>query len=304
MPRSSVFIVGLARTGSTILRHALNRSPQVCIASETHFIRRARRLHLARRLAAGQRGDPASLEGVLDELYERSAWPFIRKNVARDQLRGRLSRIEPTDRAIFALFLEMYAGHWCRSATGTVIVGEKTPSHLADLPTLLEWFPEARIIHTFRDPRAIYASSLRRVQEGRWGPKQLAPWAPASLMDPLLVPFQLGRTSVAWLAAVRRHRQLVQTLGSRYRLVRFEDLVSDPERELRACCDTLGVPFERSMIDDVRVVSSSYSSRKHGTPGFDPAAAQRWRSEVDGPARRWFELVAGREMVRFGYRDA
>ncbi len=45
------------------------------------------------------------------------------------------------------------------------MLGEKTPTHYKYVPTLLEWYPEAKIIHTFRDPRAILVSQLKKMQK-------------------------------------------------------------------------------------------------------------------------------------------
>ena len=45
-----VFIVGLPRTGSTLLRTLLNRSDRVSIAAETHFLHQFARLGKQKRL--------------------------------------------------------------------------------------------------------------------------------------------------------------------------------------------------------------------------------------------------------------
>jgi hypothetical protein len=204
-----------------------------------------------------------------------------------------------TERAVLARLIELYAAGRCDG--GTRVIGEKTPEHLAEVPVLAGWFGEARFIHTFRDPRAIYASQLRRAREGRWGVKARLTWVPAAIIDPLLAPVETMRTTVAWMRAARLHRRYRRRFGERYLLVRYEDLVSEPERELRRVCGFLGVAFDPSMIAEIDVVGSSFSATRHAGAGFDPQRATRWRQEVPAVGLGWFRLVAGRELRRFGY---
>ena len=77
--------------------------------------------------------------------------------VPREDIEAYLLASDRTERGIFEAFLRIYADR-----RGKAIIGEKTPAHLAYVETLLEWFPNGRIIHCMRDPRAIYVSELRR----------------------------------------------------------------------------------------------------------------------------------------------
>ena len=233
------------------------------------------------------------------ELRGDQGWPWIRRNVPDERLRADLLAGDLTERGVFVRLIELYVAGRCGARAR--IAGEKTPEHLSDVPALDGWFPEARFIHTFRDPRAIYASQLRRVREGRWGLKARLDRLPAVLVDPLLAPVEALRTTVDWLRAARLHRRYRRQLGERYLLVRYEDLVTDPERELRRVCDFLGVSFDPSMIAEIDVVGSSFGTARHEGVGFDEQRATRWRQEVPAIGLGWFRLVAGRELRRFGY---
>lgn len=297
-------MVGCARTGSTLLRHVLNRSPYVSIASETHYMAWARRTRLIDRLeeVRGVADRDAALRRLARRFLQPDFWIWLRRNVTAEELADRLGRTDLSERAVFATFLELYGERRGGLAPGKGIVGEKTPAHLRDVPRLSAWFPDARFIHTFRDPRGIYASELRALRQGRWGPKARLPWVPARLIDTLLPSFEAVGTLSSWHDASRLHRRYERLLGQRYRLVRFEDLVTDPENEVRAICAFIGIEYDASLLEGVDVVGSSFADEKHGAAGFDPAAAERWREEIHPMARSWFAIALGRRLARFGYR--
>jgi hypothetical protein len=301
--RAPLFIVGSARTGSTLLRHVLNRAPDVCLASETHFMRWARRIHLEAHLRrVHDAGAPEHELRRLAELFFRSDfWPWLRRNVDRDEFARRLSATDLSLASVFGLLIELYAERNCNGANGDVVSGEKTPEHLDAVPAFAAWFPGARVIHTFRDPRAIYASQLRRSREGRWGPKARLPWLPAVAVNWLLAPLEAVTTALAWRKASRLHARYAELLGACYRLERFEDLVADPQREVRAICEFIGVSFRPEMLEGTDVVGSSFEHQRHSSQGFDSTVVTRWRQEVHPLARRWFSIVLRRQLAAFGY---
>ena len=300
-----LFMVGSPRTGSTLLRHVLNRSPHVCLASETHFLKSARRMKLGERLAAAREGTAAHRGPAVDllvaDLLGPTFWPWLRRNVEPAVFTDRLLAIDLSERALFDLLLQLYSEMHCHGRT-VKIRGETTPAHLYGLQTLASWFPDAHFIHTFRDPRAIYASRIVRSEEGRRGMKARLPQIPARLLDPLLAPFEVAETSRVWLDAARLHRRYERVLGQRYRLVRFEDLVTEPEATLRGVCEFIDIPFDPAILEETVVVGSSFEQDRHAAGGFDRDSVDRWRDHVHPLVKTWFALVGRRELRRFGYR--
>jgi hypothetical protein len=214
-------------------------------------------------------------------------WRWLAENVPQDEMESRLLAAERTERGLFAAFLRAYADH-----LGRPIIGEKTPAHLAHVDTLLEWFPDARVIHMMRDPRAVYVSDLRRRRGKLRKPYSWFARVPGFL--PLVILLQ---TAWVWSNSARRIDPYSRRYPERYRVVRFEDLVREPESTLRALYDFLDVQMP-SEATDVKVVSSGF---KRGEHGLDRDAADRWQSQIGSLGRRFLELALRRPMRRVGY---
>lgn len=262
-------------------------------------------MQLPRRLAEATSQD--AVRAVADRLYAVDAysrtgfWAWLRRTIPRADFADRLRTTDRSPSALFSLLIDLYVEHSAQPGSLT-LVGEKTPSHLMFVPDLVAWFPSATVIHTFRDPRAIYASELRRRRQGRWGPKQGLRWIPGPLVDALIAPLEAVRVAFVWRRADRLDRVYRQALGDRYVLVRFEDLVRNPLAELGAICERLRIAFDPRLLD-VDVVGSSFEAGRHAASGFDPSTVDRWRHHVGPFARTWFWIVLGRRMRSRGYRD-
>ena len=164
----------VSRSGTTLTRRILDRHSRIGIATENHYLGHllawegAR--HYFRRL--GDLRDDATVRRLVDLIYSpefqrRSRlrelspyWRWLTERVPRADIEARLLASDRTERGIFEAFLRIYADR-----RGKAIMGEKTPAHLAYVETLLEWFPDARVVHCMRDPRAIHVSELRRRAE-------------------------------------------------------------------------------------------------------------------------------------------
>ena len=169
-------------------------------------------------------------------------------------------------------------------------MGEKTPAHLYYVDELLEWFPDARVIHCMRDPRAIHVSELRRRTEHAVG----FPYRQLTAVPALMERFVLLEVVWAWARAVHRHRVLADRYPGRYRLLRFEDLVARPRATLDGLCDFLGVTAEPRMLEQ-KVTSRG---ARVGSAGFDAAAAERWRERIDPGAQAAIERLLGRRLAQ------
>ncbi|MEO8509632.1 MAG: sulfotransferase [Chloroflexota bacterium] len=301
----SIFVVGLSRSGTTLLRNILNRHDAIAIAPENHFlghlIASEGVRHKLRRF--GDLSDDARLRSMVDFFYDGGLsrasrlrdpsrfWAWLAKRVPREELFARLVATDRSERAIFGAVLDAYAVR-----KGKRIRGEKTPAHLRYVPTLLDWYPGARVIHMMRDPRAIFVSELRRRRATGGG----KPYRFLAAVPPLLAAFVLIETTVIWVEGAWRAGRYGRTFRGRYRMLRFEDLVRRPEVELRQVCAWLGLDFQEEMLEQ-HVVSVG---ARLGEQGIDSEAATRWQSNIPAWADWWFRTALRGRLRTFGYETA
>jgi hypothetical protein len=143
---------------------------------------------------------------------------------------------------------------------------EKTPGNEARVGALLELFPAARFIHIVRNPLPTIASLKRLFAYRGWR------WRVAG---------------VAWrlrssMAAGLRHQE---RLGpGRYHVLRYEDLVAAPEREMSKVAAFLAIEphaclFQPTVNGHPMASNSMYADRRiRGEVLSEPS--EQWRSEL------------------------
>jgi hypothetical protein len=301
----AIFIVGVSRSGTTLMRRVLESSSRIAIATENHFLG-----HLISREGAGRYfrslGDAHDdrvigdiVRYIYSDEYARHSrlrstspyWRWLVRKIDPADLERRLLASDRSDRGLFEAFMRVYADHRERP-----VMGEKTPAHLRYADTLFEWFPDGRLVHMVRDPRGIFVSELRR----RLVRPDSFPYRQLQHVRPLFSLFVLLETTVVWADAADRHARLARRYPDRYTMVRFEDLVRQPRDTLTRVFDFLGVPMEEDVLRQ-KVVSKGF---RQGQQGFDAGAAGRWRDQIGRPAVRWLDLTLRSRMERLGYGAA
>lgn len=295
---SHVFIVGLPRTGTTLTRNILNASDHAGLGGESMFFGDTRRLGLVRRegyrhkfARVGDLRTDAGVERIVDWIYrieENNFWGNLARMVERDEFTKRLLATDRTERGLFDLALCYYAGE-------KPIRGEKTPAHVYAVPTLLEWFPNAKVIHTFRDPRAVYVSNKRKYERRR------LPWLSALARKSRLL-FELYSSldiMLTWRRVLGLHQEYSQRYPGQYLMSRYEDLVLSPQGSIQRLCQFLDIPFQPSMLQQIVLNSSFVPNRDRS--GFDTSAIDRWKQHLHPVVNRWFILWCRRRLVEFGY---
>lgn len=248
---SYIFIVGVGRSGTTLMAGLLSAHPQIAVTPETHFIKRAE--------ANGRLdGSPQDFGKFWEDL---TVWSrFADLEIDPGRCRGLIEeRSDFRFRAIFQALLDSY-----REKQGKPLVGEKTPGHWRYLDTLLSWYPSAKVIFMQRDPRAVIASQLK------------TPWMkirPRSLSGGVFC--QTRSSQIGWLARFwaecHHHASPQWTDDPQVLSVTYEQLVKDAESTLRQVCDFLGEDFDSGMLNRISVAASAVP------PGSEQAGNAVWR---------------------------
>jgi Sulfotransferase family len=222
-------IVGVPRSGTTVLRFMLDAHPMLTIPPETGFL-----VALARLAKAGDCNPHSLFTAITEQPPEAPVWPDFQ--IPRDAFWQRLRALDnltPADAA--RCFYRMYA-----ERHGKPRFGEKTPlygPHIADIASLL---PEARFIHLIRDGRDV-ALSLR----GLW-------FSPGDDIDTL---------AGWWRDAVVATRAQARACAH-YLEVRYEELIREPRATLERICAFVDLAFDPRMLRYFETASQRL--REHG----------------------------------------
>ena len=294
--------MGVSRSGTSLMRMVLSSHSRIAIAGENHYLGHLLPWEGARfsfRRVGDLRDDDAVrrlVTLIYSDGFQRGSrlreaspfWRWLAKRVPRAELEERLLAAERTERGVFTALLRTFADRRHRA-----IMGEKTPAHVGWVDTLLEWYPDGRVIHMIRDPRAVFVSELRRRSQHA----VTLPYRWLVRVPALMRAFILLEVGWAWARAVAHHRTLSRRYPANYRLVRFEDLVREPEATVDGLCAFLGVEPEPAMLQQ-KVVSKG---SRVGEAGFDAGAADRWRATIRPSEARWLGRMLGRRIEEMGY---
>lgn len=269
------FVVGVGRSGTTLLRLMLDAHPELAIGPETQFV-----------------PDLIHVDDPVETIIGSRTWGDF--GLDRDEFARRAEgqALSGVLRAFYGLYAE---------AQGKPRWGEKTPGYVRDMDSIAGVLPEAHFVHLIRDGRDV---ALSRRTRGMGADKPMA------------------KTANLWRRRIEDARDAATQLEGRYLELRYEDLVADPEPELRRICEFIELNFDAAMLRhdegaDTRLgelgdlAAAGERQARDATEraaaharAREPATTARtgaWRTEMDEGDRREFEAVAGELLRDLGY---
>ena len=153
-----VFIIGGSRTGSEMLKTMLSMSDELDFVDEL-FLICPRWLHRDLRTNirehVGDLAAPGAADRIIDLMFSGKPygwfWTVTEEKLDRELLRKELSREELSLKSIFRAIMIVHARLNQKTRHGA-----KFPLHYSRADKLVEWFPGCRLIHTTRNPKAIF----------------------------------------------------------------------------------------------------------------------------------------------------
>jgi hypothetical protein len=267
-----IVVLGVSRSGTTLLKEMLDRHSAVAIPTESYFIPQLWDRH-------GQRPDRDAILTDLGRLARLREWGVTPEDVA-----ARISA-RPSFAEVVQAVYRAYA-----DARGKQRFGDKTPAYMQHLELLERAFPGAQYVHIVRDGRDAALSFVAMRRRPRFN------WARARGLEDF---------ACQWDYEVKAARRFGSTVaGGRYLELRYEDLVEAPAARLGEVCAFLSLRFEERMLDYHLAVEAG-TLQDHPRLAEPPTAGLRdWAREMVARDAERFEAVAGPLLSDLGYRRA
>ena len=279
-------MVGVNRSGTTLMRMMLDAHPELTMPPETHFVPEL--------IDVAEAGG-ATPEDLLATITRQREWGDF--GLTEEQLLEAFRAIEPLNagdalRAFYGLYAQR---------VGKPRWGEKTPIYVKSIRKIGGALPEARFLHVIRDGRDVALSIRDRAVKEHPIPAIAERW-------------------VRRIGQARRQSKYVP----HYEEVRYEQLILDTEPTMRAVCEFFGLPWDEAVLDYHRhsaerleemrrelpadgsrstlSVERRMATHARTTQAPDPSRVSRWREQMDREDRRVFESIAGELLVELGYK--
>ncbi len=177
-----------------------------------------------------------------------------------------------------------------------LLLVDKTPRYFHILNFIEELFPAAKMIWLKRNPLDVAASYKTTWNRG-------VPYLVGETLDPCTYDFVLGLPNLM--------RAFQEPSRLRYEL-RYEDLVREPEREVRKLSEFCGFSFDPAMLDlggasrgALALRHSSLGDQKvRSAIGLQSGSIGTWRQHLtDTEVRKLTSLLTSSTFVRMGYPE-
>jgi hypothetical protein len=270
-----IFIVGVHRSGTTLLRYMLNSHPRIYIPPESDFFPR----FFQRRPCTPMEREQAIR--ILDVVFDSYRFVGEWKGERPDPI----AFVSSLPDLMPATFLDALYGQYAHQFEAERW-GDKTPVYTSYMDLIAQMFPTAQFIHIIRDGRDVALSMV-----DKWGKKE----------------FHID----VYFAAQSWKRRLRQALASvtrldpgRYYELRYEQLVADPEPLLREICGFLGEDYVLEMasphlLGSERIPRDGFHAPVRQSP--NTSRAGRWRREMSAADQRLVQRVAGDLLDELSY---
>lgn len=221
-----VFVVGMFRSGTSLLYALLNQHPQIALMYE---------------------GDLAHLQALFwiprDTTRWLRRWEFWNTALARHKFDTSVipDGIRDLKTAVKAVYTE-----YARQKKGATIWGCKSPTYHDEVTRLSRTFPNAHFIIIWRDLRHICRSILE-----------------AAETSPFFNRAGMTLRAIIGSQDLKTQCDSLIKEGGRVHQLNYEDLVKDPEGHMRAICEFLEVAYDPKMSNLAGADRGAISDFRH-----------------------------------------
>jgi hypothetical protein len=277
-----VFIVGMGRSGTTLLRTILDAGEECLFAPEAKVI-----VHLKQKYNHRKNWSSSLLNEFIEDLYKENAFKDY-WGIDRTDLSSKFHLL-PLQKITFPLLCKIiYLSYPSDFPKNKIrLLGDKNPVYSVFLPELLEVFPNAKFIHIVRDYRDCILSNKRLFKRQN-----------------IFALAQLWKLYNSWIDIYSRK------YPNQFYLLRYEDLVADPDKIIHEICVFSGLVFNPKMLDFHQNLNETITNEtniliQHTYPEIlkkvNLENIGKWKNELSKEEQKKIAYVLNEYGVKYGY---
>jgi hypothetical protein len=205
-------------------------------------------------------------------------------------------------KSIFNILISQHA-----KENGKTIKGAKSPVHFSRMDVLFKWFPNCKVIHLTRDPRAISTSYAKNFNRFISVFKTRFPFLRRN--EKIISHILMYYAAFSYVWSVKSHNKFKNQPN--YYLCKFEELIINPEKSIKQICKFLKVEYNEQMLYPNQV-NSTYFNLKPSDPqllpdedrkkGFDKETLNRWKKHLSKLNEVLIWSITRKSAKKFGYK--
>ncbi len=286
LPQNPIFIVGYPRSGTTLLQRLLVTQPGVYSFPETHYF-----CVIEKQLLFNENRNilPSCLNNVFEKIAEKMEFRFTTEETNLIINRAHENRLSSKDlfENIVIRFLIHFHPVVQRLHTFNWI--EKTPNHAHFLERIVEFYPDAHILHIVRHPvPAIFSRKLK---------------------FPFNKDIPLEELARRWNRILEDIEDFSELFPGNIYTFRYEDLVEDTETELAAVGDFLNISINPDLLSSIKQKNYSESfvlpseTWKLNDLARDVSNTNEdYRKLITPQEAESIEMITLKGMIKYGYQ--
>lgn len=241
-----IFVVGYSRSGTTMMGRVMGRNAEVFTFHEIHFFEQ---LYFPGADVTGFDTNAAvkllcTLMSIERQGYLQERNPLVFEAEATTAIQHMKDELHPV--SVFKYFLKYES-----ERNGKKISCDQTPRNALFIEEILKMYPRAFIIAMIRDPRDVLLS-----QKGKWKRRFLGAKT-IPLKESLRSWLNYHPITITKLWSASTRTILKYNNHERVRIVRFEDLIENPEKTVQQLCAFTGLTYTADMLRVPKVGSSN-----------------------------------------------
>jgi hypothetical protein len=265
----------------------LNATGQINIPPETDFVARAYPFYFDKDEMTSS--DYKTLAHLFALTSQNEGWEMDENYT--------ISHLEKTlPKNLGEVFSRICEAYHIKNETKEQIWGIKRPVLIASLDRISSVYPDAKIVHVYRDGRDVYLSykTVHEKSSIKFGPKKIIP------------------NALYWVDGLRRIEKFkAKNKCNKIFEIKYEEILRNPESTLTEFCQFLEIDFNEKIlssfnenINENRVAPKAFMSSIHSklSQKLDPNNTDKHLKAMSWLQALKFEFLASSYLVKYGYK--